>query len=71
MSRGLTVAINARACGADRNFFAPAGQQFQQQPVQPVDGLGAGAAQLVTPVGEHAHHLQVRVDLNLHQIRAA
>lgn len=56
-------------CGQE--LLRTAGQQFQQQPVQPVDGLGASVAELVTPVGEPAHHLQVRVDLNLHQIRAA
>jgi hypothetical protein len=39
--------------------------------VQPVDGLGAGPAQLVAPVGEHAQHLQVRIEANLHQVRGA
>src|SRR5881392_727792 len=57
-SRGLTVATSLRACIADRYFFAPTRCQLQQQPMQPVDRLGAGATQLVAAVGEHAHHLQ-------------
>ena len=61
-SRGLIVATSARACGADRNCFAPPGNQFQQQPMQPVDGLGAGPAELVAAVDQHAHHDQVVLD---------
>ena len=46
-----------------QELLRPAGQQFQQQPVQPVDGLGAGPAELVAAVGQHAHHHQVLLDL--------
>jgi hypothetical protein len=70
-SRGLTEASSARACRADRNFLAPAGQQFQQQPVQPVDDLGAGPAQLIAAVSQHAHHHQVLLDLDPDQARGA
>jgi hypothetical protein len=37
--------------------------------VQPVDHLGAGAAQLITAVREHAHHHQVLLDLHPDQAR--
>ena len=52
MSRGRTVASSALAWAADRYFFAPPGMQLQQQPVQAVDRLRAGHAQLVTAVGQ-------------------
>jgi hypothetical protein len=39
--------------------------------VQPVDDLGPGAAQLIAAVGEHAHHYQVLLDLDLDQARGA
>jgi len=39
--------------------------------MQPVDGLGSGPAQLVAPVGEHAHHHQVLVHLHPDQTGAA
>ena len=57
------------ACG--QKLLRPTGEQFQQQPVQPVDGLRPGPAELVTTVDEHPHHQQVRIDLDLHQIRGA
>ena len=59
MSRGLMVAISARACCGGQELLGPAGEKLQQQPVQPVDGLGSGAAELVAAVDEHAHHDQV------------
>ncbi|HYJ56979.1 MAG TPA: hypothetical protein VEX40_15955, partial [Mycobacterium sp.] len=37
--------------------------------MQPLRGLRARTSQLVTTASEHAHHHQVRVDLDLHQIR--
>ena len=54
-----------------QELLRPAGEQLQQQAVQPVDRLRPGAAQLVAAVGEHAHHHQVIIDLDLHQARAA
>jgi hypothetical protein len=47
----------------------PAGHQVQQQPVDPVDGLGAGPAELVAPVGQQAQCHPVRGDLELDQVR--
>ena len=52
-------------------LLGPAGQQLQQQPVQPVDDLGAGPAQLIAAVGEHAHHHQVLLDPDLDQAGSA
>ena len=52
-----------------QELLRPAGKQLQQQPVQPVDGLGAGPAQLVTAVDQHAHHDQVVIDLDPDQVR--
>jgi hypothetical protein len=40
-------------------LLGPAGQQLQQEPVQPAGDLGACLAELVAAVGEHAHHHQV------------
>jgi hypothetical protein len=54
-----------------RERLRPAGEQLQQQAVQPVDRLGAGSAQFVEAVSEHAHHDQVIVYLDLDQAGAA
>jgi hypothetical protein len=47
------------------------GRPRQQQAVQPVHRLGAGAAQLIPAVREHAHHDQVVNDADPDQARAA
>jgi hypothetical protein len=39
--------------------------------MQPVHRLGAGPAELVTPVHQHPHHHQVIVDLNPQQVGRA
>ena len=62
-----------RPCGGQQRaglrrgqeLLRPARDQLEQQPVDPVDGLGPGPAELVAPAGEHAQHHQVRVDLDL------
>jgi len=54
-----------------QELLGPAGYQLQQQPVQPAADLGAGAAQLIAAVREHAHHHQVLLDPDLDQARAA
>ena len=42
-----------------------AGDQVQEQPVQPVEGLVAGAGQLVAAVTQHpqSHQVRIRGDL--------
>ena len=54
--------------GSGQELLRAAGQQLQQQPVDPVDGLGPCPAELVTPVGEQAQHHQVRADLDGDQV---
>jgi hypothetical protein len=49
-------------CGQE--LLGAARDQLKQQPVDPVDGLGPCPAELVTPVGQHAQHHQVRGDLD-------
>jgi hypothetical protein len=51
-----------------QELLGPAWDEFQQQLVQPVDGLGAGLAQFVATIHQHAHHHQVVVDLNPDQV---
>jgi hypothetical protein len=36
-----------------QELLGPAGEEFQQHPVQPVDRLGPGTTELVTPVDQH------------------
>jgi len=43
------------------------GKQLQQQPVQPIDRLGADTAQLVAAIGEHAQRQQIVIDLHAQQ----
>jgi hypothetical protein len=52
MSRGRTVLSSARACGADRELLGPAGNEFEQQVVQPAQRLGPGPAQTVTAIDQ-------------------
>ncbi len=44
--------------------FGTTGKQLQQQPMQPVDCLGAGPSELVAAVDEQTHHDQVAVDFH-------
>lgn len=52
-----------------QELLGPAGEQSGQQPVDPVDGLGPGPAELVAPVSQQAQHHKVRVDLEYDQVR--
>jgi hypothetical protein len=45
--------------------------QFQQQPVQPVDGAGAGAGEFIAAVGQQPQRDQFTVDGDLGQTRSA
>ena len=44
-----------------------AGDQIQEQPVQPVEGLGPGAGQLITAVAQHPQHGQLRIGADFAQ----
>jgi hypothetical protein len=70
-SRGRTVLSRARACWADRYFFAPPGNQLEQQMVQPGDDLGARPAELVAAVQQQAHRHGGVIDDDLPQTRGA
>ena len=54
-----------------QELLCPAREKLQQQPVQPVHRLGPGPAQLVTAVGEHAHHQQIVIDIDPRQAGVA
>jgi hypothetical protein len=66
----LIVATSARACVADKNFFAPPAKQLEQQPVEPVDRLGSGATEFVAAVDQHAHHHQLGIGADMNQVRS-
>jgi hypothetical protein len=43
--------------------------QVHQQPVQPVDGLGAGGDQVLAPLGQQVQHHRLVLDPDLAQLR--
>jgi hypothetical protein len=47
-----------------------AGDQVHQQPVQPVDGLGAGGHQVLAVLGQQVQHRRLVFDTNLAQTRS-
>jgi hypothetical protein len=55
--------------GRGEELLGSTGKQLEQQPVEAVDGLCPRAAEFVATVYEHAHHDQLRVDLNADQVR--
>jgi hypothetical protein len=55
------VASIAFACNARKVLLALAGEQFAEQALEPVDGLGPKMGQLVAAVGEHLQRLELTV----------
>ena len=70
-SRGRTVASSAFACRAREEPGRAAGNELEQQPVQPTHGAGAGAGELVPAVGQQPQRHQLVVDDDLVQPRSA
>jgi hypothetical protein len=71
MSRGLMVAIIARALCEDKNFGAPPGKSSNSNLCRRLMVCVRALAELVATIHQHGHHYQFVLDLNPHQVRSA
>jgi hypothetical protein len=63
----MTVASSAAARLAVRLRRAPPGDEVHQQPVEPVDGLGAGGDQVLAALGQQVQHGRLVLHFDLPQ----
>jgi hypothetical protein len=64
---GVTMASNTAARLAVRFVGRHLGPQVHQQPVEPVDGLGADGHQVLAPLGQQVQHHRLILDADLPQ----
>ena len=71
MSPGAHACQHCLGLQGGQVTFCLAGDQFGQQPLEPVDGLDPATGERFATIGEHPQHLELPVDLQDPQGRGA